>query len=218
MLEASRTRLLETLSSDDVLLDIGGWADPFERADWVMDLMPYDTRGLYAREGWVDARPDPERFTRESWIERDVCAREPYPLADGEIDFVICSQTLEDLRDPLWVCSEMNRIAKAGYVEVPSRLEEQSWGVNGEFVGWSHHRWLIDVSDAGIEFALKLHSLHSRRDQYFPSGFWERLSPEERVQTLWWSEGFSFSERVFIAEDEANSYLTGFVEQELARR
>ncbi len=59
---------------------------------------------------------------------RDICDHEPYPFGDQEFDFVICSQTLEDVRDPIWVCSEINRIGKAGYIEVPSRLEEQSWG------------------------------------------------------------------------------------------
>src|SRR5204863_8798249 len=39
----------------------------------------------------------------------------------------------------------INRVGKAGYIEVPSRLEEQTLGVHGPWVGWSHHRWLVDV-------------------------------------------------------------------------
>lgn len=223
MLDSTRQLLLDAIGPDRVVLDVGGWADPFERADWVIDLMPYESRGLYAREGWVEPRTGAERFTADSWIQRDICSREPFPFADGEIDFVICSQTLEDMRDPVWVCSEMNRIAGAGYIEVPSRLEEQSWGVNGPFVGWSHHRWLVDVADGGIEFVQKLHSLHSRPEQYFPAGFWESLSEEERIQRLWWTGGFAFRERVIV--DETHSYVGGFdrymsefVSQELAVR
>jgi len=180
--------------------------------------MPYDTRGLYERKGWVESRRIDERFTAETWIERDICDRERFPFSDKQIDFVVCSQTLEDLRDPIWVCSEMNRIAKAGYIEVPSRLEEQSWGVNGPFVGWSHHRWLIDVSDGRLEFVLKLHSIHARPEQHFPPGFWARLTAPERVQTLWWQGGFSYRERVLLDKDESDRYLSAFVSRELAAR
>jgi hypothetical protein len=61
-----------------------------------------------------------EWFGRGTWIQRDICDREPFLFKDKEIDFVVCSQTLEDVRDPLWVCSEMIRVAKAGYIEVPA--------------------------------------------------------------------------------------------------
>ena len=58
----------------------------------------------------------------------------------------ICSHTLEDLRDPLWVCAELVRVAKAGYVEVPSRAAEQSRGwEHPRIAGLSHHRWLIEI-------------------------------------------------------------------------
>ncbi len=48
MLEATRSALLERIRPEDVVLDVGSWADPFERADWVIDMYPYETRGLYA--------------------------------------------------------------------------------------------------------------------------------------------------------------------------
>jgi methyltransferase family protein len=218
VLAASRQRLITMLSEEAVVLDVGGWADPFARADWVIDVMPYATRGLYEREGWIEPRNEPERFRSDTWIERDVCDRASFPFADQAVDFAICSHTLEDLRDPVWVCSELVRVAKAGYIEVPSRLEEQSWGVNGDFVGWSHHRWLIDVLEDRIEFVVKLHSLHARPDQYFPPGFWEGLSESERVQTLWWTGAFSFAERVIVDAGESERYLNEFVAGQLARR
>jgi hypothetical protein len=218
MLAATRQRVLDSLAPDAVVLDVGGWADPFGRADWVIDLMPYESRGLYEQEGWVAPRGEAERFSRETWIERDLCDREPYPFADKQIDFAICSHTLEDLRDPLWVCSELIRIAKAGYIEVPSRLEEQSWGVNGPFAGWSHHRWLIDVSDGRIDFVSKLHALHSREDWYFPTAFWERLGEEERIQSLWWEGSFACRERVMFDDEQVDEYLGSFVSRERAAR
>jgi len=216
--ETTRKRLLDAIAHNDLVLDIGGWADPFGRADWVLDLMPYNTRGLYARKGWVEREAETERFAPETWVQRDICDHEPYPFVDNQFDFVICSQTLEDIRDPVWVCSEMNRIAKAGYIEIPSRLEEQSWGVNGAFVGWSHHRWLIDVNDNAIEFVIKLHALHGNAEFFFPAGFWEQLSAQERVQELWWTDRFSYRERVILDEVEFDDYMRNFVRRELAAR
>jgi hypothetical protein len=206
VLESSVRDILERLGPDDVVLDIGGWGRPFTRADWVMDLMPHETRGLHGRDG-----PPPERFTSETWIQRDICDREPYPFADKEIDFVVCSHTLEDVRDPIRVCDEMVRIGKAGYIEVPSRLEEQSYGFQGPWVGWGHHRWLIDVSEDRIEFVFKHHVLHLRDSDHFPAGFQQALSPAQRVLTLWWEDSFEYGERVFTSAEELDPYLADFV-------
>jgi len=43
VLERSTAQVLERLSGNDLVLDVGGWARPFARADWVIDLLPYDT-------------------------------------------------------------------------------------------------------------------------------------------------------------------------------
>jgi hypothetical protein len=207
MLEASRDLILQRLNDGDAVLDVGGWAQPFGRADWVIDLLPYETRGLYGEA------PDParERFSSTSWVQHDVCAREPWPFEDGQFDFVICSHTLEDLRDPVWVCGELARVGKAGYIEVPSRLEEQSYGVQGPWVGWGHHHWLIDIVDGRIEFVFKHHVMHGRRSDHFPPGFCDALSPEERVQTLWWEGDFEFRERIILDAAELDAYLAEFV-------
>jgi hypothetical protein len=219
LLSSSRQRILELVDDEAVVVDVGGWADPFERADWVIDLMPYETRGLYEREGWMEPRERaPEHFDASTWIERDVCARKPFPFEDGSVDFVICTQTLEDVRDPVWVCSELARIGKAGYIEVPSRLEEQSVGVKGRFAGWPHHRWLIDVDGPRIEFVLKPHDLHFLAGATFPAGFLETLAPKERVETLWWEGSFEYGERIFVDEAAGHDHVSGLVSRTLAQR
>ena len=78
MLPSSLERLERELSPDALVLDVGGWARPLARADWVIDLMPHATRGLYGADG-----DGPERFTEATWVQRDVCDREPWPFADG---------------------------------------------------------------------------------------------------------------------------------------
>jgi len=207
MLAASRTRILERLHDDDLVLDVGGGASPFPRADWVLDLMDYEQRGLYG------APPDPgrERFGPDTWVRRDMCAREPWPFADRQFDFAICSHTLEDVRDPIAVCDELTRVAKAGYIEVPSRLEEQSYGFQGPWTGWGHHHWLVDLVGDELVFVFKHHVLHNRESDRFPPGFRDSLSPEQRVLCLWWEGSFRYREQVFLDAPSLDAYLADFV-------
>lgn len=219
MLDATRQAILARLQDDDVVLDIGGWADPFERADWVMDFLPYESRGYYERQGWRQAGSRlPERFTEETWVTRDICDHEPYPFEDDFFDFVICSQTLEDLHDPMWVCSEMNRIARAGYVGVPSRLEEQSWGVEGPYVGHAHHHWIVEIDGSHIDFVFKAHDIHASRQFYFPRRFLDSLSYEERIQELWWRDSISWADRSRVFPPERHAYYSEFVTRVAASR
>jgi hypothetical protein len=186
------------LQPSDVVLDIGGWAHPFNRANWVMDAEPFETRGYYNR---TFARNNPfppiggtvEHFTSSTWIRRDICDKTPYPFSDKSIDLVICSHTLEDVRDPLWVCSEMIRIAKAGYIEVPSRLWESCRGHEPGITGLSHHRWLIDIEANGVRFLQKLHRIHNWRYS-LPASVLLRLNERDKVSWLFWRDSFGFSE------------------------
>ncbi len=209
MLQSSRERILELVGDADLVLDVGGGASPFARADWVLDLMAYGDRGLYGPP------PDPaaERFGEDTWVQRDMCGRERWPFHDNQFDFVVCSHTLEDIRDPLLVCEELTRVARAGYIEVPSRLEEQSFGVHGPWVGWSHHRWLIDIDGDTITFVHKPHVLHARASDHFPAGFHATLSDQQRVLQLWWEGTFEYRERIFLDAPSLDSYLSEFIAQ-----
>lgn len=207
MLVSAAERILREVGPDDLVLDVGGWASPFRRADWVLDLMPYETRGLYGPElgGAV------ERFSADTWVQRDICEREPWPFGDHQFDFVVCAHTLEDVRDPVWVCSELQRVARAGYVEVPSRLEEQSYGVQGPWVGWGHHHWLAELTAGGIEFVFKHHVIHGQPQAQFPTDFHAALSDDERVLSLWWRGTFEARERVFLDAEGLDGYLERLV-------
>jgi Methyltransferase domain len=215
MLDATARRLLETLPDDAVVLDVGGAMKPFNRANWIMDALPYEQRGELGSIG-----DGPERFSERTWVLRDFCTRERWPFDDKQIDFVICSHTLEDVRDPIWMCSEFNRIAKGGYIEVPSRLEEQTYGFQGPWTGWSHHRWLIDVDQSArhIQFVHKSAIVNGRDASRFPQEFRDHLSEAERVQTFWWEGSFSYAERLFWDFIEFDAYLNDYVETGLRER
>src|SRR4030043_967401 len=112
MYDKNSEEILRRLKEKDIVLEVGGWFRPFKRANWVVDVMPYETRGKGGVDGGVR-----EYFSKQTWIQRDICSREPLPFKDKEIDFVICSHTLEDVRDPIFLCSEICRIGKRGYIE-----------------------------------------------------------------------------------------------------
>ena len=210
MLAASLERLERELGDDRVLLDVGGWAKPLKRADWVIDVMPYETRGLLGSDG-----AGPERFTAATWVVRDICDREPWPFEDGQFDFAVCSHVLEDIRDPLFVCSELARVAKAGYVEVPSRAEEQSWGVQGDWVGWAHHHWIIEREGRRLDFLFKPHMLHAREKFFLPPEFHRTLTEAERVEQLWWTGAIETREVLLFEPGELDAHLEQFVAQRL---
>jgi hypothetical protein len=214
MFEPNVQRILDTLSPTDVVLDIGGWASPFNRANYILDAEPYETRGFYRTFGGAPFQgPAEEHFTKATWIQRDICDHTPYPFADKSIEFVICSHTLEDVRDPLWVCREMARIARRGYIETPSRIAETTRGwEHPRLAGLSHHRWFVDMSDSRVRFTMKFHRVHSHWRLSFPHDYLLSLPPEERVQWLFWEDRFDVEEVVTIhSPAEIDAELERFV-------
>src|SRR4051794_37603452 len=205
MLAAHRAELEQRVPDGAKVLDVGGWASPPSRADWGLDLMPPATRGIY---GGDEAA---ERFSAETWVQRDICARERWPFDDGQFDFVVCAHTLEDLRDPVWVCEEIARVGRAGYVEFPSRLEEQSFGFEGPWSGWSHHRWLCeaDRDAAAVRFTFKYDLVHLEQFR-FPGWFRAQLRPDQLVDWLWWEDGFAAREVIHMEPEALFAELAAF--------
>jgi hypothetical protein len=130
-------------------------------------------------------------------VQHDVCT--PWPFEDGQFDFAVCSHTLEDVRDPVFACGELQRVARAGYLEVPSRLEEHMTGIHGPWPGWAHHRWVCEVGDGAIEFVHKSHAI--------PAIPYRELPPERRVQWLWWEGSFAYRERILTTIEEHDAWF-----------
>jgi methyltransferase family protein len=203
MLEESARLISERVGAEALVLDVGGAARPFARADWVLDLAPYEGRGQL---GWV-GDPAQQRFSRDTWVQRDICDREPWPFADRQFDFAICSHTLEDVRDPVWVAHELQRVAAAGYIEVPSLREELTHQIQGPWVGWGHHHWLVFVGEARIEFLFK-HHVVNRQGSHLPAGSMINATPRDHVQTLWWEGSFEAREHFMLTAEELDGFLS----------
>ena len=205
-------RLLETIPENARVIDVGGGAAPFPRADYVIDASPYRALGG-GSDGNIHKQLNmPPRYSADRWIQADLCDHHPWPLADKEFDFAICSHLLEDVRDPIWVCSELRRIAKAGYIEVPSRVVEQSKGVeNPRHAGFYHHRWLITRHQDRLEFRHKPHVLHSVNDAIVTHlGPGQRINPDYAIVTLDWMGHFEAVEILEFEEQKVIRELCDF--------
>jgi len=80
------------------------------------------------------------------------------PFPDQSFDFIYCRHTLEDIYNPFWVCREMARVGRAGYIETPSPVAECCRGVDGGAPAWRgyhHHRYIIWVEDGALTFVAK---------------------------------------------------------------
>jgi len=144
--------VLKWIDPNDRVLDVGGGVQVFQRANAVIDLLAFDLRQLTKHAQGME-----EAFSSKDWYVGDICSPDVWSnFQDKEFDFVVCSHTLEDIRDPIFVCSQLIRVAKAGYIEVPSRFRECLKGnLNSIVSGWEHHRWVIDVEDGTVAFTMK---------------------------------------------------------------
>ncbi len=200
--------LASRLDRDAVVLDVGGGASPFPRADYVLDAIPL------GKAGWHGDMVEgiPIRYTAQTWIQRDVCDRAPWPFPDKFFDFSICSHLLEDVRDPIWVCSELQRVSHAGYIEVPSRIIEQTLGVeHPRYAGFCHHRWLVSARGEVVEFRFKPHLLHTFRDAIVAEvGVWRQINPEYSVTMFEWQNRFEYYEVIEPGESQVAEELRAY--------
>lgn len=201
-------QICETLSETQTVVDVGGGASPFPRADFVVDAIPFNEQ---AKLGMIDIGITP-RYCKDTWIQADLCDRTPWPIADKQFDFAVCSHLLEDVRDPIWICSELSRIAKAGYIEIPSRIIEQSLGVeHPRYAGYYHHRWLVTVVDGQLEFRHKPHLLHVVNDAIVTTvGVRRKINPKYSISSLWWTDTVQCVEELEFCEASVVNELIQF--------
>ncbi len=65
----------------------------------------------------------------------------PLPFSDGEFDFSFCSHILEHVDDPVKFLSEVTRISKSGYIEVPSPIIDNLVSGNDIHDPFGHKWW-----------------------------------------------------------------------------
>ena len=78
------------------------------------------------------------------------------PFKDNEFDFVVASHVMEHVEDINFFIKELERVSKKGYIELPTKLED-----NLVFENKKDHLWHMDFDD--VENKL----LISKKVQYF---------------------------------------------------
>ena len=214
ILWSSLQSVVDSAMAAQTVLDVGGWYQPLNAATHVLDISPYETRRA---QHALDPQ-NRERFDAKTWTVWDACTA-PWPFPDKFFDFSFCSHLLEDVRDPLIVCAELQRVAKRGYIETPSRLREiftkqrffRLRMALGRFpqIGFPHHRWFVEIEGKHVKFIAKNHMLLLSREYFITrADLGRKLSEAESGTALLWEDAFTFEEAFVDADTELAAYRT----------
>jgi len=107
----SLRRLHCPVPAEALVLEVGSGGNPYPRANVLLDAYE-DTRERH----WVPLKAD--RPIVLGFVEK-------LPFRDKAFDFVIASHVLEHSADPAAFLGELQRVAKAGYIEVPDAFFER---------------------------------------------------------------------------------------------
>ena len=99
------------IPSNALVLEVGSGGNPYPRANVLLDAYE-DTRERH----WVPLVSD--RPTVLGFVEN-------LPFKDNTFDYVIAAHVLEHSKEPEKFLSELQRVAKAGYIEVPDAFFER---------------------------------------------------------------------------------------------
>ena len=118
------------------------------------------------------------------------------PFKDKEFDFVIASHVLEHVKDIKFFISELERISKKGYIELPTRL-----GDNLVFENVKEHLWWFIYDD----FNNRLVGNEKKQliEPFFTvsmSKIFDQLFRESFVIELFWEDKINY-----IIEDRVNT-------------
>lgn len=142
------------------------WAPTEPVVQWLADRLPPDAKVLEIGPGhvpfprasvFVDYKSGLPIPPGAQLVQVDM-AKEKLPFADKEFDFVYCRHVIEDMYNPFLLLSEMERVAKAGYIETPSPIAEMCRGVDGAsppFRGYHHHHYVVWVHEGQLRLVSK---------------------------------------------------------------
>ena len=124
-----------------------------------------------------------------------------YVQEHGKFDFAICTQTLEDIRNPSFVLQMLPKIAKEGYIDIPSKYHEfriteipgtlDEWGLTQYNRGYTGHRWIMNMADKVFEMYPKLPFVYNISDL----DYLKVDEPEPLVKGMlcfWWKDSIEW--------------------------
>ncbi len=148
---------IKKIRDGDRVLEIGPGTSPHPRSNVLLEKRFID-KGEHARQ--CGGEPAANEDNRTVYYDG-----ERFPFSDGEFDYVICSHVIEHVDDVEMFCSEMFRVARAGYLEFPL----------------IYYEYVFDIPEhLNVLMRYKDDLVYLRKTEIFP----ENLRP---VQKLWYA-------------------------------
>jgi SAM-dependent methyltransferase len=119
-----KSRFDLSIKRTDKVLEVGGGHNPHPRANVVVDKY---VDSNFHRSGKIKV------LKNQKFLNAD---GENLPFSDKEFDYIICCQVLEHVEDPVKFLQEQFRVAKRGYIEIPSLIGENLFPKKS-------HKWVL---------------------------------------------------------------------------
>jgi ubiquinone/menaquinone biosynthesis C-methylase UbiE len=184
----SLRRLYVPVNPTSLVLEVGSGGNPYFRSNILLD--PYLVSGERHWAPLITDRPFVLGFV------------EKLPFKDKQFDFVIASHVLEHSSDPSKFLMELERVSKAGYIEVPDAFMERINPYfdhrseitlrNGKLIIKKKDRWEIDPD---------LVELYSHRVKNILTAKTMKNHPFQFHVRYYWNEKINFE----ILNPEVNS-------------
>ena len=135
-------RLYCPVNKNDLVLEVGSGGNPYFRANVLCDAYEETQERLFVP--LVNDRPTVMAFV------------EQLPFQDDSFDFIIASHVLEHSAHPVKFLSEIQRVARAGYIEVPDAFMER-------LTHYNFHR--LEITDKDGELVIRKKKNHIQDDE-----------------------------------------------------
>ena len=120
------------------------------------------------------------------------------PFKDNQFDFVISSHVIEHVEDVSFFISELERISKKGYIELPTKLED-----NLVFENKTDHIWWFTYDDTNnLIIASKRNQLLDPFITVAMAKIFEKIFRESLVIELAWEERIEYKIDNKIREED----------------
>lgn len=170
----SLRKLYCPVSKNDLVLEVGSGGSPYFRSNVLCDAF----------------EESEERFFAPLILDRPMVISfvENLPFKDNSFDFVIASHVLEHSSDPERFLSEIQRVAKSGYIEVPDAFMERltHYGFHKLEITDKNNELLIRKKKHYIEDPEVVDLFHNKARGIFPK--WASLYPFNFHVRYYWSK------------------------------
>ena len=188
----SREHVLKILKQNQnnwKILDIGCNFSAVEYAQTVADIQDFS------------------KFYREKNKEFVLIKNKNLPFEDKQFDFVFASHVIEHIEDISFFISELKRISKQGYIEIPSILEDNLILSKNSS---EDHKWIFKFDD--VEKVLLIEKKKQFIEPFITHGvlfdIWRKNFRSSLVLELYWENEINYQFKNFTIQVEKSYFYS----------